>query len=66
MPPDPNQGKCVHCAHYTEKEKGEPKHICKVVRRGGWDFVLDSEWDEEVDCYKVNTDGGCPVWEAIP
>lgn len=64
MPTPPNQGICAFCAHYTDKGHGDPRYVCKYPRRDGHDFVLDKEWEDEVDCYKVNTGGNCPFWEA--
>ena len=63
MPENPNQGICVFCTHYHEKDKGDPKYVCKAPRRGGFDWVKGDEWEDEIDCYKVNTGPSCQLWE---
>jgi hypothetical protein len=63
MPPNPNQGICVHCKYVDVKATGPNKYGCVFTRRGGTDWVLGEPWEERVDCYKVNTDGNCPFWE---
>jgi len=62
--PDPNQGKCIRCSYYIDKGSGDPRYACKYPRLDSWDWVLDKEWEDEVDCYKVNLDGTCPFWET--
>ena len=66
MPPDPNQGKCKYCNHL--KISGSNNYLCTYPRTGDarWDYVKDAEWEDEVCCYRVNTDGACPLWEVIP
>lgn len=58
---------CVTCVYYHTKDKGEPKHVCVFPRHGGWDYVLNKEYEDEIDCYRVNTGGNCPLWvEVVP